>query len=341
MTTGHPVVDRITKLRLWGNVIPAQWFGRILAPNGQTDLVAIVILSELCSWYRANITKDEATGNVTSCTKRFATDMFRRSTRAWSKLLGVSEDRAWNGIETLRKAGLIRTERRPMELEDGTKTQPVLHLEPNPTAIEALTYASPASEKDGCASANDSRAGAIVPRAEAACPNSPPEVPPTKNTCAKDAQVGKAKPPKPKSGVSRADISACSDAYLAAFRRVRDVDYAPDEAKDRTSVTNRLKSLGYLVDGPAAVKRVMDALDVAERKHKVAAQMVTPDQFMLWPDSLALFCSGSRFNTYTESALALLKTRLAGQQEARQNFNRQRGEPEQSQSRVIRSIRYD
>lgn len=47
--TGNDTVDRLSRIRFTGNVIPPAWYRTILRDTGKPYLIAIVILSELCT----------------------------------------------------------------------------------------------------------------------------------------------------------------------------------------------------------------------------------------------------------------------------------------------------
>ena len=136
--TGHKIVDDIGKVGVFGNCVPQQWFGRVTKASGATDPLAILILSDVVSWYRPQLIRDEKTGAIIGAKKRFQGEMLCRSCNTWGKHLGVSRDKAWRAIKRLRELGLVRT--KTACAKPGQRGYlAVLYVEPVPKAIEIIT----------------------------------------------------------------------------------------------------------------------------------------------------------------------------------------------------------
>lgn len=77
--TGNKTVDRLSRMNITGNVIPAAWYQTIRKPTGKPYLNAIVILSDIVYWYRAAEVRDEGSGQLIGYRKRFRADLLQRS----------------------------------------------------------------------------------------------------------------------------------------------------------------------------------------------------------------------------------------------------------------------
>ena len=84
--TGNDTVDRLSRIRLTGNVIPPAWYRTILRDTGKPYLIAIVILSDIVYWYRAAEVRDEGSGQLLGYRKRFKADLLQRRDRKSTRL---------------------------------------------------------------------------------------------------------------------------------------------------------------------------------------------------------------------------------------------------------------
>lgn len=69
-TTGNRTVDRMSRINITGNIIPAAWYKTIRKSTGKPYLNAIVILSDIVYWYRAAEIRDEGSGQFIGFRKR-------------------------------------------------------------------------------------------------------------------------------------------------------------------------------------------------------------------------------------------------------------------------------
>ena len=115
-TTGNRTVDRMSRINITGNIIPAAWYKTIRKSTGKPYLNAIVILSDMLYWYRAAEIRDEGSGQLIGFRKRFHSDLgFPRgmptmllwSWRNWGWLDGCSEPFASMGSRCLMFCSLI------------------------------------------------------------------------------------------------------------------------------------------------------------------------------------------------------------------------------------------
>lgn len=130
-------VEQIRQLNLTGNIIPHSWYSKIKFPGGTTDLLGIILLSDIVYWYRPMEIKDERTGKLIGFRKKFAADMLQRSISSFAQQFGVSKRQVTEALKRLEDSGLIIKEFRTVETTMGVLYN-VLFLAPVPTAIEAL-----------------------------------------------------------------------------------------------------------------------------------------------------------------------------------------------------------
>lgn len=137
--TGSPAVDRMSRLQITGNVIPAAWFKTIRKATGKPNLNAIMILSDIVYWYRPMEVRDEATGQLVGLKKRFAADLLQRNYQQMADQFGITKRDATNAVVELEKLGVIRRVLRTIE-QGGHLVSNVLFLELDVDVLEALTY---------------------------------------------------------------------------------------------------------------------------------------------------------------------------------------------------------
>lgn len=133
-------VLEMDKINLTGNVIPHTWYEKITFENGKPNLVAIIILSEICYWYRPTIVRDERTGRVLEYRKKFHADQLQRQYKEFAEQFGVSARQAKAAIDLLVEMGLITREFRTVTGNNGKPVNNLMFVEVIPGAIEAITY---------------------------------------------------------------------------------------------------------------------------------------------------------------------------------------------------------
>ncbi|TCT23364.1 hypothetical protein EDD68_10778 [Melghiribacillus thermohalophilus] len=139
MKTGNAVVDQIGKLNFTGNIIPVNWFKHITFDSGKPHVAAVMILSEICYWYRPTVVRDEATGQIVEVRKKFKADMLQRDYTSFAQQYGFSKRQVKLAMDKLEDMQLIRRAFRTIE-KNGTKINNVLFVEPVPENIDKITF---------------------------------------------------------------------------------------------------------------------------------------------------------------------------------------------------------
>src|SRR5690606_34749187 len=130
--TGNDIIDSITPMELEGNILHHSWFEHEklkftaasrpkkgeAAPERKraatTNLLALVVLSDIIYWYRAVIVRDPETGRMTGVRQKFRGDLLEYNYVKRAEYFGVSDRQLRDAITFLEKAGLItRTIKRP------------------------------------------------------------------------------------------------------------------------------------------------------------------------------------------------------------------------------------
>lgn len=144
--TGNETVDRLGRLQITGNIIPAAWYRTIRRESGKPYLNAIVILSDIVYWYRPAEIRDEGTGQLLGYRKKFRADLLQRSYQQLADQFGISKRDASNAVIELEKLGVVKRVFRKLEV-DGMVIPNVLFLALNVEVLERLTY--PETETQG------------------------------------------------------------------------------------------------------------------------------------------------------------------------------------------------
>lgn len=145
-TTGNRTVDRMSRINITGNIIPAAWYKTICKSTGKPYLNAIVILSDIVYWYRAAEIRDEGSGQLIGFRKRFHSDLLQRSYQQLADQFGISKRDANNAVVELEKLGVVRRVFRTLCI-NGQQVPNVLFLDLDVDTLLALTY--PAEEMSG------------------------------------------------------------------------------------------------------------------------------------------------------------------------------------------------
>jgi hypothetical protein len=138
-STGNSAVDKIGKMNISGNVIPASWYKTIVNKNGKPNLNAIVILADIIYWYRPTEIRDEATGQVIGMKKKFKSDKLQRSYGQFGNQFGLSKQQVTDAIIFLEKLGVVSREFRNIVL-NGQKLVNTLFIDINPQILYKITY---------------------------------------------------------------------------------------------------------------------------------------------------------------------------------------------------------
>lgn len=134
------ILNRMFKLNFQGNVIPFSWYKEITTKDGKPDLIAITILSEIVYWYRPEVIRDEATGQVIGLRKKFAEDKLQKSYGQLAEEFGFSKKQVREAVKRLSEQRLISCELRTITVKDGLKLVNVMYIEPIVENIERITF---------------------------------------------------------------------------------------------------------------------------------------------------------------------------------------------------------
>lgn len=138
-STGNVIVDEYAKLSITGNIIPQMWYRTVVRESGKPNLTAIVILADICYWYKPTEIRDESTGQVIAVKKKFKSDLLQRSYQQISEQFGISKKEATNAIVFLEKMGVVRRVFRTVTI-NGLVVNNVLYLELVVNKLREITY---------------------------------------------------------------------------------------------------------------------------------------------------------------------------------------------------------
>lgn len=133
-----PEVEATARIALEGNIIPIEWYSKILFDNKKPDLNAIIILSDILYWYKPSPIRDEFTGQIIGYKRKFKADLLQRSYDAFSEQFGLSKRQATEAIIRLEKAGFIKRVFRTVKA-GGQAHANVLFIKLFPKKVEAIT----------------------------------------------------------------------------------------------------------------------------------------------------------------------------------------------------------
>ena len=104
-------VKAIKWIGLTGNVIPRSWSQWITYGNGKPNPVAIMILAELCYWYRP-MEDTDSKGKVICWRRKFKADILQKSYEDLADCLGFTVRQVADNCRWLKGKGLIKLETR-------------------------------------------------------------------------------------------------------------------------------------------------------------------------------------------------------------------------------------
>ena len=136
----NSTVMQMTKMNITGNVVPISWFEHLKFNSGKPNLPAIMILSDIIYWYKAQKIRDEETGMVVEYRQKFKYDMLQKQYKLWMELYGFGRTQTKNAVDYLEEEGLINREFRDIELPNGEIAYNRMFVEPVPEKIEEITY---------------------------------------------------------------------------------------------------------------------------------------------------------------------------------------------------------
>lgn len=121
-------VSMMASINFEGNIIPHTWYSQLYFQNGNVNLPAIIVLAEICYWYRPTVIRDETSGAVLGYKKKFKADKLQKNYNSF-KNLGLTRQQARDAIAFLKEKNLIDTETRTVNLADGAKLPNQLFIE--------------------------------------------------------------------------------------------------------------------------------------------------------------------------------------------------------------------
>lgn len=132
--------QEIGSINFQGNIIPPVWSKQIKFDNGKTDLVSIVLLSEIVYWYRPTEVRSED-GKIVGYKKKYKYDLLQKSYDSLSDQWGITKRQAQDSLKRLEDKGFISREFRTVKM-GSVICNNVLYIKPNPKAIASITNPS-------------------------------------------------------------------------------------------------------------------------------------------------------------------------------------------------------
>ena len=137
--TQNPIVDRVGKMNITGNVIPEAWYHTIVSANNKPNTHAILILSEIVYWYRPTEEREE-NGNAVRYIKKFKDkDYVQKNYEQLCDKFNLSQKQIRECLKLLESLGVIKRNFRNIDTKMGKLTN-VMFIELIPDALERLTF---------------------------------------------------------------------------------------------------------------------------------------------------------------------------------------------------------
>lgn len=150
MTSGNPIVDQMEQITIVGDAVCANWYKwivRITNSGKETpDLLAIIILSNICYWYKPTIIRDERTDNIVDKKKKFSFDYLQKQYSDYAEMYGQPKSAVKSSMDTLEELGLIKRHFRDYRLDNGTILNNRMYIEIIPEKIKEITFNDPPSK---------------------------------------------------------------------------------------------------------------------------------------------------------------------------------------------------
>lgn len=127
-----------------GNVIPDSWYNHLKNPAGKKgeskpNLPAIIILSEILSWYRLVEVRCKDTGKSKGLFKRYKGDLLQKSHASLGAKFGLSLKQTKSACYFLQEKNLIKLVNRTVTTSEGRKLPNTLFIDINPKEIAKIT----------------------------------------------------------------------------------------------------------------------------------------------------------------------------------------------------------
>lgn len=136
MSTGMKTVKEMQSFNMIGNTIPHVWYKTIKLSSGKVDLNSIIILADICYWYKPKVVMDD--DGKTVITKRFKEDLLQRSYNQMEEMFGLTKRQAQDATLRLEERGIIKRHFRTVR--SGKYTLPnTLFIELNVSVLKSFT----------------------------------------------------------------------------------------------------------------------------------------------------------------------------------------------------------
>lgn len=149
MKEATPTCMALTDLNFDGNIIPNAWYQHIRLEESssnkrgpRTDIVAILVLSEIVYWYRPIEIRDEVTGQTTGWKRKFRADKYQIGYGPLAKKFGLGKEQIRRACKNLKRLGLITLEFRTVGENNN-----VLFVEPVAKEVKRITTTTPVDFK--------------------------------------------------------------------------------------------------------------------------------------------------------------------------------------------------
>lgn len=139
VNSGNPIVDEIGTMHFSGNIIPEAWYHTIVSDKGKVNLNAIILLAEICYWYRPTVLSDEATGTVSFKQKFSDKDYLQKSYKQLCDKFGFSTKQCRDALIFLENLGVVKRIFRTVCTQKGPIPN-VMYISLDPKILRELTY---------------------------------------------------------------------------------------------------------------------------------------------------------------------------------------------------------
>ena len=133
------VMKMKNEVNLTGNVVPVSWFENLTFDNGKPQTSAIMILADICYWFRPTEVRDEASGKLLGYEQKFKADKLQKQYKGYVELFGFGKDEVKNAIKFLEKENLIKREFRNIVVQ-GLHLSNVMFIDLNVDRVKEITY---------------------------------------------------------------------------------------------------------------------------------------------------------------------------------------------------------
>ena len=127
--TGVDTVDLLYGRDLTGNLIPHEWYSKIVTDAGRPNLPAITILSEIVYWYRPIIEQSSENSEEIVLSKKFKADMLQLSYGSLEEKFNLTKDQCRRAMDQLERMGVIKRHFRTVEISSGRRMNNVMYIE--------------------------------------------------------------------------------------------------------------------------------------------------------------------------------------------------------------------